>query len=301
MRTLTHTIDLPDDTDHYNLVFLTDTHLGAKACDEKLLQADIDAIKNTPNTGVILGGDYIDAIARVGDKRYDTRTLADWLLPEHDVIGAQVDRFSEMIAPISHQCLAVVMGNHEHSSYRFYGYDCYGKIVKNVAQFSDRKAPDIQLGYQGFVVIKFRRKGKLVWTLTVWAAHGSGGGSMPGGHALALGRVLSVYDCDLIFMGHRHIRQFVDKTFTAPAANGHVRQYLRQGLFVPSYLDSYVKVSSKMTPVDTYSEMKILPPTHLGAVPVRIVPDDKQAIVMLGSKPGLKAAFDGLLDNPNQA
>jgi hypothetical protein len=293
MRTLTHTIDLPSDADFVNLVYLTDTHLGAKACDEKLLQADIDAIKNTPNTVVLLGGDYIDAIARIGDKRYDTRTIADWLLPEHDVIGAQAAKFLEMIHPISHNCIGMVNGNHEHAAYRYYGYDVFGQMVRSVAQFSDRKQSDIEIGYQGFVVLKFRRNGKIVWKLSIYCSHGYGNSRLHGGSALTLGRAMGDFESDLVLMGHRHTRIYAENVVTAPKSNGHVVQRLRQGLFVPSYLNAFVQVSSKATPIDTYAEFFGLPPKHLGAVPIRITPDERQVSIMLNRKAGLKSALDG--------
>ena len=62
MKTLRHNIDYVGRNSVFRLVYLTDLHVGARACDEKLLRRDILAIERDPNTYWIGGGDYIDAI-----------------------------------------------------------------------------------------------------------------------------------------------------------------------------------------------------------------------------------------------
>jgi len=49
MRTLTHNLYYADYGQKFRLYHLTDLHLGAKACNEKQLRADIEAIRADPD------------------------------------------------------------------------------------------------------------------------------------------------------------------------------------------------------------------------------------------------------------
>jgi hypothetical protein len=291
MRTLIHEIPVSIDNPEVYLVYLTDTHVGARACAEELLQSDVAKIAEHPNTYWIHGGDTIECIANVGDKRYDERTIAPWMYGKRDVIKTQVKRFLKMFKPIARKNLGLVKGNHEQAAEKYYGRDVYEDIVSAMAKASGRKTPELELGYQGFVWLRFvdKENGNLIWEWKLYCNHGYGGGRLPGGHALALGRALGDYEnIDFVAMGHRHVRVYVDKSLASPAEDGTVNLNLRQALFVPSYLNAYVEVSSKNRPVDTYPESLGLPPQHLGSVPIRINPFTKEVKVVLSNKQGLE-------------
>jgi hypothetical protein len=291
MRTLIHDIPVSADSPDVYLVYLTDTHVGARACAEDLLQSDVAKIEAHPNAYWIHGGDAIDCIANVGDKRYDERTIAPWLYGQRDVIGYQTKRYLKYVKPIAHKILGVVKGNHEQTAEKHYARDIYGHIVSRLAKASRKKAPELELGYQGFVWIRFvdKANGALIWEFKMYCNHGYGGGRLPGGHALALNRAVGDYHgIDFVAMGHRHVRVYLDKTFASPSMEGSADFHLAQALFVPSYLNAYVEVSSKHRPVDTYPESLGLPPQHLGSVPIRINPFEKQVKVILSNKHGLE-------------
>lgn len=270
MRTLIKPIQYPTRNTIFSLYFLTDLHLGAKACDESLLKSHIKTIADTPNAYWILGGDAIDCITRK-DPRHEEEVYAPWLWGKSDIIQHQLDRLFELLDPIADRCLAILKGNHEFAALKHYDRDVYAAIVRRLAEKSKRKPEELKLGTNGFIQVLFRRgtgqetRRHSSWKFTIYAHHGHGGGRLPGSHALALGRILSWFDCDLALLGHRHIRQFVDMNVVSP----HGRRCYRAAAFVPSYLRSYLEDH------ESYAERSGYPSPHLGTFPIRINPSKR--------------------------
>lgn len=289
MKTLHHTIYTESRSDRFRLYYLTDMHVGALACDENLLRETIRSIQADERAMWIGGGDYIDAICRKGDKRYLEDTLAPWLWGRNDVMGAQRDYWTELLRPIFPQCLGLIRGNHERAAEKYYDRAIYDEMVSAVAASQDKDFAELELGVQGFVVLKFRRQygeGKQKYggtrQVTMYCHHGYGGGRLPGGHALTLGRALGDYDCDLVLMGHRHQMQAVNKQLVSAGAHGGgalVRN--KWGLFCGHYLNAYVTPSSEKTLTDSYAEEIGLPPSQLGTPMIEIKPDEKAISILL--------------------
>lgn len=275
MRTLNHTLYYPSRSDHFNLWYLTDLHIGAKAFDEKLFKQHVKQIQEDPHARWIGGGDYIEAICHVGDKRYNPEVLAEWALGHNDVMGAQIDYALELMKPIADKCLGLGVGNHEFQADKHYGRAVYWEIAAQMARMAKVPAETLAYGVHGFILINFRR-GTVKshgnnWQFVVYAHHGFGGGRLPGGHALTLNRVLGDYHCDLALMGHRHVLQIVPKMITIPGQRtAKTRQSF--GIFMPSYLGQYLEPKANGQPIDTYPELFGLPATPLGAFPISIHP-----------------------------
>lgn len=289
MRTLKPVIYYPSREDSFLLWYLTDLHLGAKACNEKLLKRHIQQIADDPNARWIGGGDFIDAVCQVGDKRYHPETIADWCLGETDIMGAQVDYFLSLTKPIADKCIGLGSGNHEDVSMRFYARNIYHELVKGVAANAHVEPDTLEYGVQGFVLPTFRRgveksRGN-AWQMVIWCHHGWGGGRLPGGHALTLGRVLSDTYCDLALMGHRHVLQVLSKQQVIPGKRGDVVTRESWGVFMPSYLGQYLPLSRNGKAVDTYPEKMALPPQSLGAFPIEIYPMERRFKLLISSTP----------------
>jgi hypothetical protein len=286
MYTLQKTIYYPSRSSSVTLYPITDTHIGARACDERRLKRDIDRIADDPLAYWFHIGDVIDCIARKGDKRYNEETVAEWLWGENDAIGVQRDYSLKTFKPIAGKCLGWGKGNHEEAALTYLDRDVYRDLVYHMAREAMLEPDELAFGVQGFISIRFRRGTPKAyhdsWRLNLYLFHGSGGGRLPGGHALALGRVLGDYDCDIALMGHRHVRQFVDKTVVAPGKRGFSERY-RAAMFVASYLNAYIIPASKKMPIDTYPEHKGLPPQALGTTPIVIYPDEREFDFVVGS------------------
>lgn len=290
MQSLWRYVDTESRSDTFTLYYLTDLHVGAINCEERLLKRDIEAIAADPNARWIGGGDYIDAICHLGDKRYKPSHIAPWLRGEDDLMDAQVDYVVKMLTPIAAQCVELVLGNHEEAALKFYGNNVYWSIVKGISQAAGCAPTDLALGVQGFVNLVFRRSLESAhpsaMRYSIYCHHGYGGGRLAGGHALTLERVLSDFECDIALLGHRHTRVTVDKVVVR-STRRKVEQHLRMAAFVPSYLNAYIDPSSSQKPLDTYAEHKGLPPKHLGTFPIHIKPDVRLLAFALSNQRGL--------------
>lgn len=284
MRLIDVVVPYASRSDTYRLWHLTDLHLGAGSVDEALLKKHIKQILDDPHALWIGGGDYIDAISRKGDKRYQESTLAGWLHGKDDPIQLQIERVVDLLSPIASKCVGLVSGNHEAALLQHNDRDAYRVIVNAIAKAGEKRPEALALGINGFVRLSFRRTATSghtgnQWLLTIYAHHGAGGGRAAGGDALFLERMLSSYDADLVLVGHRHRAMVVTRSSTS-VGKTEVRVVSRTAMMSASYMRSY---HDGEWPVDTYAENKALPPTQVGAVPVIIDPDARQFYVMLAS------------------
>ncbi len=276
LRTLNHTLYYPSRQELFVIWDLTDIHLGHAACDEAMLDADIEAIASDPNAYWIGGGDYIDAIARKGDKRYSEHSLAKWLHGELDIVGLQVERITKKFAPIAHKCLGLRKGNHEGALLDYNDRDVYREIVRGVAQAAKCEMRDLALGLEGFVQVRFRRGTPKQYggstSLMIYCHHGAGGGRKRGGDAIRMEEVLLQYRADLVFMGHRHKAMTFPVQEVVPSGKG-VKLKDRLGVWGGSYLHSYIDDDRREIPAENYPQKIQLPPTKVGMVPILIKPD----------------------------
>lgn len=266
----------------YTLYWLTDLHLGARACREDLLRADIARIVADPNAIVGLGGDIIDGIARKGDKRHKESTYAPWLHGEDDVLAAQVDYADALLSPIASKIVAVTSGNHEFVNTQYAGNDVYSALISRIAQRKGVEPGEIALGVHGFISLTFRSVAATGTTgrgygVTIYAHHGYGGGALAGGDALHLQRLLRGCDADLVLVGHRHRLRMIEDTVIGVSQNlRHVVQRSRLAVMMPSYLDSTIKATTRMgVPINTYAEEKGYGGGAHGVVPIAIFPQTR--------------------------
>ena len=284
MRTIQHTLYYPSRSNVFTLYHMTDIHLGHAACDEAMLQRDIEAIANNPRAYWGGGGDYGDFIPRKGDKRYRETTIAPWLRGKNDVCGRQVSRLVEMLAPIADKCLYLLKGNHEDSVLSYYDRDVYLEIVRGIADKAGREIRDLAAGWESFVTLKFRRGTKKKYggtsRVVLYTHHGAGSGRKQGGHALRMEETLLTYQADMVLLGHRHIRQQVTKTTVAPCGKG-IKYHEHVGVWCGSYLGAYLPDDDEGFPADNYPQFKHMAPVTAGIVPVIIKPDVRRVMPLI--------------------
>jgi len=284
MQTLLKPVYYGSRSDQIHLWHLTDLHLGARACDEKLLDKHIEEIANDPLARWIGGGDYVEAIGYIGDKRFQMDTLAPWLWGTNDIMGAQARYAVDKLSPIADKCLALVGGNHEHAAQQYHGRELYWEIVCGIAKAGNVPPETLGLGYQGFVVAPFRRGTPesygSTWYFSIRVHHGYGGGS---NHTGTLYEALSTFEADLTLFGHRHVRAFADMYTVAPDAKKGWKQKYRAGVFTASFLNAYIKPSTPEKPIDTYIKRTKMKPMPLGTRPITIDPDAQTFEVVMRS------------------
>lgn len=296
MKVIAHTIE-HNYGDTFRLYYLTDTHVGARACDEQLLRRDIEVIRSDPHAYWIGGGDYIDAIMEVEDKRFRLTTVAQWVYDEistgnEDLISIQGDHFCKLIAPIAHKCLGLVEGNHEGHASDKYRHRVYWDMVQSIARLGGHKWQDLMLGRNGFVTLNFRRmsggKRQRSWSKTIYCHHGYGGGGTVGGAVNKLNKAMQLFEADMVLFGHLHIEATNPVRITR-AAGRSIKYVDRFGFFVPSYLGAHIVPSNpgQGRPVDTYAEKKGYAPKRLGTFPIVLAPDNDNIEYYKGVQPGL--------------
>lgn len=290
MKTIFHKNIYASDYDSFNLWHITDAHVGAKSFAEKLFKQHVQQIADDENAIWLFGGDAIDAICQVGDKRYKPETIASWALGHTDILQVQADYFVELIRPIIPKLLAVEEGNHEWSCRSYYARDIYAYIVSRIADIGGKKPGELALGAGGFVSLNFRRQALNStgqgWNYNIYTTHGYGGGRLPGGHALTLGRVLGDYNCDLALLGHRHVLSVISKSVVSPHFKGS-QTHQRFGVFMPSYLQSTIPVAPSEMPIDLYPELIGLPATPLGSFPIEIYPGQRKVTLHVNYAQGV--------------
>jgi predicted phosphodiesterase len=293
MNLITERVPYYSRSDEFRWWHLTDLHVGARGCDERLLKRHIKLILDDPFAIVTLGGDLIDAINRKGDKRHLESTLAPWLWGKDDVLQAQLDYLRDefLTAELCKKVIAVVSGNHEGAPDQFQGAGLYRQIVKHVAQHKDVPGPSIALGYRGFVNLSFRRfastgNGGSGWNMHLFITHGYGGGKLAGGHALELERMLGRYEADVVVMGHRHTEAYVPLVSSRILGN-RIVQTKRIGLLMAGYLGGGAEQLPGEMPLMSYDALHGYYPTTRGCTPILIDPNERDFLPVFSGGSGV--------------
>lgn len=286
MKTLNHVIEYTSRTDTFDLYFIGDIHLGAEACDEKLLAKTIAEIRDNPRAKVILMGDIIDGIGITGsDKRSDSRTLATWaraaLAEDADIFLAERDMAVKVLTPIAPKIVAWLSGNHETACEKHRGFNIYASMVDRVCEAAGRNPADIMLGYEGFVRLSFRftapNSRGTCWQMIIYAHHGFGGGKLPGSHANNMFHLMGSYPADLHAIGHTHNMITVPRQITE-AGNGKNTQsttHTRWGIVTGSFLRAHLEPAKNGKPRNSYAQEKGLAPLPVNFPTVSVHPNSQ--------------------------
>lgn len=183
--------DLPSEFDAIEIHPLADLHIGDYCCEYRLIQQELEYIRNTPNCYCLLDGDLMDtAIASsIGD------TYAATIQPME-----QLQACAELFAPIKDKILAVVGGNHENRVYKSDGIDMTQLLCNQLGigeKYSNTTAVVyLRFGHES----KHNRKA----CFSIYMTHGGGGGRKEGGKIQRLADLAQIVDCDIYLMAHVH-------------------------------------------------------------------------------------------------
>ncbi len=261
---------------------------------------DCKRIADDPNAFFILGGDSIDAIARKNDKRASQGSLAAWCARVDDVVRAELDRFEYYVTPIAAKCLMILQGNHEADLLEYANRDVYAEEIAIIGRAQGKQPNEwhrIAPGWEGFLDLRFRYNppggnratrtaGNMGhnWRFVTYAHHGAGGGRKAGGHALTLESAMGNYGADLVLMGHRHVRQAVERDLVVPDAKRGYAIRQRWGAFGGAYLGAYIADGDDGQAIHNYPQRKGLPARATGGIVVDIRPFDREFVIVLNSK-----------------
>ena len=209
------------------LWLIGDVHIGAAECDEKRFKRDIETIAADPNARVILLGDLINnavknSVSNIYEERYRP--------------AAQKRIAAEALEPIKDKILAAVGGNHELRSSKEVDddpmYDIMCKL--NLSDLYRQNAAFVKV-----MIGKTNGNGRLNPTYTIYATHGSGGGTTPGAGANRMQRTQAIFEgIDLFAQGHVHkAMNFYPERIRFDTHNNKIRRRTIACCIAPSYLE----------------------------------------------------------------
>lgn len=275
----------PSRTDEFRIWNLSDLHIGAKGCAESEIRRDVKTIADDPFSFWLGGGDFADYIG-YKDKRFDPDAMAEWISVKDlgDLGRKSMQRVRDILLPIRSKCLGLLLGNHElkyelmteqeglhhwlcqELNVPYLGYCCLFDLMfhrtstAKVPALHDR-SPSKRSGAKGDGGTTFR----------VFAHHGAGYATTPGGKLNKLSSFMSAFDADLYFLGHVHdsvARK--EPSLGANADCSKIVQRSKLGLIAGSYLKTYSQGSI------SYGEQKGYRPTNLGAAVALIHPETRR-------------------------
>ena len=191
-------------TDVFNLYCIGDIHLGARNCHETGLRKVLELIKNDPNALVLLGGDLCDCVTPQDIKRFDPSELPDWMfdgsadeirLNLKDILSTQRKRLINYLTPIKDKIIGSICGNHEETIAHYHGRDFHGKLCADLGITDLTDCALIRINF------KRDKAGKVI---TIFIAHGNGGGRSIGSEPSHLFNLASNWNVDLLYRGHSH-------------------------------------------------------------------------------------------------
>ena len=247
-------------SDHIKLIPLGDIHLGAKGCEETILQETIDYIKNTPNTYWLGMGDYCDYI-NISDKRWGDN-VADWITVADlsNLAKVQADKFLEYVYPIRYKCIGLLEGNHEETIRRRYQH--------SIADYIATEMNVANLSYTTHIRWNIIRK-QSHRNIYIYASHGAGGGRYLGAKINRLTGTCIGFEADIYLMGHVHEK--LVHTIPSLRIYGHGdnmrhidnnKYFILTGTFLKTYENN----------ARSYGEKTMYNPTALGVMTIDIKP-----------------------------
>lgn len=288
MQTIVKEIGYKSRSDRIKITPIPDIHFGASSCDEKAFRRVRDKILSEDHHYTIALGDYCEFINRNDRRRFKQSQLAKWLQgPIDDLAGAQVDYAVEQLKPLAEagRIIGLGQGNHDDDILRHSERDVYRNIVEKLKDASPNPEDKLGLGYQGMIHLTMFRKrhpratsGSVktdIWKFVIYMHHGYGGGRLPGGHALSLGRVFTTYDCDLAIMGHRHVLQDVSLSALTVNSAGTIMERQRVAAFCSGFKKAFATETNGEACNAQYEEKAGYPPGPRGTYTFTLNPQDR--------------------------
>jgi hypothetical protein len=238
-----------DEWEHeYTLAAISDIHAGNSGLDKALFRRVVKWCK-TYADGVILGGDYADAID-AKDKRFEWQSLDRTLATPDE----QYDFVMAELSPLKGKILALIEGNHDYKIKSERGHD----YIADMREYLDVDRRAVGAGV--FTRLKFvigEGRGTHATKFDVFSHHGATNSRTAGGKLNKLQEMDDIFEADIYTMSHVHDflasmvpLMEVDKSMNVREKRRYfaltggflkgwdkgVSNYVERGLFKPSIL-----------------------------------------------------------------
>jgi predicted phosphodiesterase len=226
---------------------LGDWHLGSEHCDVKLINKQIDEIKNDKTARIILMGDLAETATKesVGAGVYEQEQNAQ----------QQMMRIKNLLYDVRHLIDGVVTGNHEERIYKTSGFDLSLYLCQMLE--IEKKYMRYQ-GVVGYVI------GQRSYLVNVW--HGAGGGGSAGASLNRLQKQSEYVLADIYLMGHVHKRQVHTKQMIIPNPRYEKKEIIMQ---------YFIATGSSLDYENSYAESAGMTPSQKGFTKIKMWTEKK--------------------------
>lgn len=217
-----------------------DIHIGDKFVDYKLLESNIEWVKNEPNARVILMGDIFNLATRISKSSPFEQSLG---------LDEQIEKGIKLFTPIKEKILGAISGNHEC---RLEDFCRLNPLVPFCMA--------LHIPYLGYSSVVSLVVGRIAYT--AYVHHTTGGGKTPGSKINRVNALRSlVCNCDMYLGGHNHSLGVMPVT-TRIVDTIHKSVVAKRQLLIDC--GSYLEWD------DNYAERMALEPTKLGSPRIRL-------------------------------
>lgn len=249
MRVAKKKLDLP----RIKLVPIGDIHLGHVACDLDLLENTINYVAQHREALWFGMGDYCDAIT-AKDKRYNPEEID----PKYPTPDVQYREITKIFEPIKDKCIGLLDGNHDYCHWLYHNHNYVDSMSYNLNVPYLTTDAYIRLSMPRLSPPENNRE---THEFNLYAHHGWTNARKDGYKVNTIQDLANTFPgLNLYLMGHVHSRGEAPLKVQLTVNNAlEIVHREQRFVFTGSYIRGYVDG------INTYIEMKSLPPTALGS------------------------------------
>ena len=212
-------------------------------------------------------GDYLDVASPSNRDRLQAAKLYDSIQEMiEEAANRQLEKFQALVKGTEGRWLGLLEGHHY--------YEFEDGTTSDTRLSTYLKAPF--LGDAAMLRVTFKAQDKNRTGCTIWCHHGVGGGRFVGAPLNLLENIIKAFEADIYLIGHQHkkVSAPLDRIYvnwdTDPPRVQHRRIIIGcTGGFLRGYMQGHQK---KGRPQGTYVEQRMLTPTALGGLVIRMRP-----------------------------
>jgi len=219
------------DAPEQKYLIIADLHIDSNHCDRKLL---IRMLDHAANEGylIVVVGDAFDLMQNTKDPRANKSSLKDEYKRD-DYLDAVKDDATKTLWPYREHIAMILMGNHETAVLRHYGTNMTNRLC---CALQESRSWPIPMGYDAWLMTKFKWAGKSYSGHNTYLWHGSGGAApVTKGVIKAARQNVWLEGVDLSVMGHSHNAWHVAQRVKGLTQKGESYERTVHTVMVPSF------------------------------------------------------------------
>lgn len=222
--------------DTFKFGLISDPHIEPGGENLELKKA-LDKCREEKAT-VLFNGDLADFIT-VKDPRYNKATDRAEMAA---IINEQIESVVDFLSPYADIIELMGIGNHEDVLIKHYGIDPLRFILRDLNRMrKDKGLPPIHYGaYRGFIMYRFKYgSGNRSKSLRIFRHHGAGGSAPVTGGAIDLNRIMSGFDADVYWCGHKHQQTMRGVRYVSVNSAGAIVSSIKNAIMTPGFQAPY--------------------------------------------------------------